>query len=112
MFKPNTLFNLLVVFSGIIFLSCQHDQNPIEPIPVSQQTEISKATIPFGATIDSAAFFINVTTANSEEVTVHRITNSWEEMSVTWNNLPMVSILISKFFVQRSRLELCDITSL
>ena len=86
MFRPNTLFNLLVVLSGIIFLSCQHEQNPIEPIPVSQQTEISKATIPYGATIDSAAFFINVTTANGEEVTVHRITNYWEEMFVTWNN--------------------------
>ena len=86
MFKPNTLFNLLVVFSGMIFLSCQNEQNPIESIPVSQQTEISKATIPFGATIDSAAFFINVTTANGEEVTIHRITNYWEEMFVTWNN--------------------------
>ncbi len=36
MFKPNTLFNLLVVFSGMIFLSCQNEQNPIESIPVSQ----------------------------------------------------------------------------
>jgi hypothetical protein len=31
-------------------------------------------------------FFINVTSSAGAEVTLHRITNSWEENIVTWNN--------------------------
>jgi len=79
----------LVVFSllvAVTFMSCQNDQNPVEPFFNSNQTEFSKATIPYGSTIDSAVFYIDVTTALNEQVTLHRVTADWQEMVVTWNN--------------------------
>jgi hypothetical protein len=86
MFNPKSILSMLVVAATIFLVSCQNEQNPIEPIQFSNQTQLSKVTIPYGATIDSAWFFINVTTAQSEEVTLHRVTNYWEEMMVTWDN--------------------------
>ena len=86
MFNLKTVFLLMVV--GVVFflVSCQNEQNPIEPFNNTNSQTFDKITIPFGAAIDSAAFFINVTTAENKEVTIHRVTNFWEEMSVTWNN--------------------------
>ncbi len=76
----STLLTFLVI-SG-----CQTEQTPVDPFQEFTQTGVSKVTIPGGATIDSAKFFINVTTALNEEVTLHRVTNSWQELMVTWNN--------------------------
>jgi len=86
MIKNKIFLLLAVLLSTIILISCQNDQTPIDPYQGFGQTGVSKVTIPVGATIDSAKFFINVTTALSEEVTLHRATNFWEEMTVTWNN--------------------------
>jgi hypothetical protein len=36
--------------------------------------------------IDSAWLYINVSSAQNKEVTLHRITNYWEETLVTWDN--------------------------
>lgn len=86
MFKLKNLFFLFIVLVTILMISCQNEQNPVEPSSGFPSHELNKVTIPYGATIDSAAFFINVTAAFGEEVTVHRITRYWEEMFVTWNN--------------------------
>jgi hypothetical protein len=47
---------------------------------------LSKVSIPVGAIIDSAKFYINVTSAQSEKVNLHRITSDWQESNATWNN--------------------------
>ncbi|NNG27785.1 MAG: DNRLRE domain-containing protein [Ignavibacteriaceae bacterium] len=67
-------------------MGCQNEQNPVDPFFNSNQTEFSKATIPYGSTIDSAVFYIDATTALNEQVTLHRVTADWQEMIVTWNN--------------------------
>ncbi len=79
-------FILLSVAAAMFFIGCQNEQNPIGPMNNSNHAQLSKITIPYGATIDSAWFYINVSTAQGEEVTLHRITNYWEEMFVTWDN--------------------------
>ena len=86
MSKNKQLLMLTVFIALITFMSCQHEQNPVEPLINYNQTELVKATIPFGSTIDSAKFYINTTVALNEEVTLHRITSDWQEMVVTWNN--------------------------
>ena len=86
MFKIKTFYLPFVLAITLFLVSCQQDQNPVEPIQNFYQTQLSRVTIPVGATIDSAMFYINVTAADSEEVTVHRVTDSWEEMTVTWNS--------------------------
>lgn len=86
MFKLKNFFILTVAFTALMFTGCQHEPNPIESFQDFNQGQPSKITIPIGATVDSAYFYINTTTALSAEVTIHRITSSWEEMSVTWNS--------------------------
>lgn len=86
MFKSQNLLIIFIFISALLFVSCQNDQNPVEPFVNSNQVELSKASIPYGAIIDSAAFFIKVNSANNAEVTLHRVTNDWQELSVTWNN--------------------------
>jgi hypothetical protein len=81
------MFLILVTLLMVVtFMGCQNEQNPVEPFFNSNQTEFSKATIPYGSTIDSAVFYIDVTTALNEQVTLHRVTADWQEMVVTWNN--------------------------
>ena len=86
MFKLKNLFILSVVFASILLISCQNEQNPVEPFVNSNQVELSKASIPYGAIIDSAAFYIKVNSTVNAEVTLHRITNDWQELAITWNN--------------------------
>lgn len=70
----------------ITFMSCQQEQGPVDPFFNSNQKEFSKITIPVGAVIDSAVFYVDVTTALNEQVTLHRVTAGWQEMVATWNN--------------------------
>ncbi|MFI5237165.1 MAG: DNRLRE domain-containing protein [Ignavibacteriales bacterium] len=86
MLKPKNIFIPFIVLITILMFSCQNEQNPVEPSSSFTVNQLNKVKIPYGATIDSAAFFINVTTTFGAEVTVHRITRYWEEMFVTWNN--------------------------
>jgi hypothetical protein len=86
MFKSKTLLIIAILVSSLIFVSCQNDQNPVEPFVNSNQVQLSKVTIPYRAIIDSAAFYIKVNSAVNAEVTLHRITSDWQELAVTWNN--------------------------
>lgn len=86
MLKLKTIFLPLLFLVAFFLVSCQNEQNPVEPIQGSNQLVLSKVTIPYGATIDSAMFYINVSAAQGEEVTLHRINKYWEEMFVNWNN--------------------------
>ena len=65
MFKSKNLLIISIFISALLFVSCQNDQNPVEPFVNSNQVELSKASIPYGAIIDSAAFFIKVDSANN-----------------------------------------------
>ena len=84
--KNYVLFTALFLF--LVLSGCQDEHTPIDPYSSTNtfQEQVSKITIPVGATIDSAMFFINVISSSDKEVTLHRITNSWGEMVVTWNN--------------------------
>lgn len=83
------LFFIATVLSLLVLLqSCQNELTPVEPVPTTNfsQSSIYRLHIPVGSTIDSAKVFFYVASALDEEVSLHRITNSWDEMTVTWNN--------------------------
>ena len=88
MLKLKLFITTAVISSLVLFQSCQNEPTPLEPMPTNNfgQSSISKLHIPAGSTIDSAKVFFYVTSAFDKEVTLHRITNSWDEMMVTWNN--------------------------
>jgi len=77
----------MAVLSAIImFTGCQDEPNPVESTQDSNQPGLFKFSLPAGATFVSATFYINVLDPTSQNIDVHRITNPWEEMTVTWNN--------------------------
>ena len=83
--KRNFVFLTLLV-TAFVLAGCYRSQNPVEPVQNSANPIAHKLSIPVGALLDSAELYINVTTAGDEQVTLHGITNYWEENSVTWNN--------------------------
>jgi hypothetical protein len=91
MMRAKYLFIVTAVLSAIImFTSCQEEPTSVEPQDATQQ-ELSKFSIPEGATFVSATFNIHLWSwvgsgVQEKDVNVHRITNPWEEMVVTWNN--------------------------
>ena len=87
MIKIKNLFILATLIIATLFVGCQNSESPVDPFFENNTVELSKASIPYGATIDSAAFFIKVTSGSEDEITLHRITNPWQESLVTWNNL-------------------------
>lgn len=91
MMRVKYLLIIMVVLSTIImFTSCQKEPTPLEPQDVTQQ-ELSKFSIPQGATFVSATFNIHIWWFQGigdpgQDIDVHRITAPWDEMVVTWNN--------------------------
>ncbi len=90
MLKFKNLLVTIIAVSAIIFTGCQNEPNPVEPENATQQG-LSKFSIPDGATFVSATFNIHLWSwvgngVQEKDVNVHRITNLWEEMVVTWNN--------------------------
>lgn len=86
MHRSKYLLIQLLLVSAFMFTGCFQNQNPVEPVQDLNHTGTSKLTIPAGAVVDSAWFYVNVTTALSAQVTLHGILNSWDENTVTWNN--------------------------
>jgi hypothetical protein len=84
--KAGKLLIALLTFAALFYAGCQYEPTSVEQNPFTEQNSFSKIIIPFGASVDSAFLFINTATAYGEEVSIHRITNDWDEMIVSWNN--------------------------
>ena len=88
MMRVKYLLIITVVLSAIImFTGCQKEPTPVEPQDATQQ-ELSKFSIPEGATFESATFYIYVKEPNGQNINLHRITSPWNELNpdgVTWN---------------------------
>jgi hypothetical protein len=84
------LANYLVLTAvlGILAIGCNTGPDPM----MSSESDFSGGilsaaiSIPPGATFQSATFYIHVSDAGGAQVNVHRITSSWDEGTVTWNN--------------------------
>ena len=78
----------LVSILMIAAVGCDSDRNPMtsESPLLSASGSLASFTMPEGATLESATFFINVVNPSGQAVNIHRITSDWDEMTVTWNN--------------------------
>jgi hypothetical protein len=80
----NKLTGLLVLLmvAGLLMVGCQNEPNPVamDPHLASDLTNFDQASVV------SATLHIYVIRVTDQPVDVHRITDSWEEMVVTWNN--------------------------
>ena len=70
--------------------------------------------IPPGAIIDSATFYLNLTTASHQLVRVHEITAPWSEAQVTWNNFgdSFAPVTSASFLADSAGLHQTDVTEL
>ena len=86
--KIKYLLLIIVAVTAIIFTSCQDEQIPVEPQDSQNPTiqSLGNLFFPEGATFVSATFNVNILVATNQNINIHRITNSWEELAVTWNN--------------------------
>jgi hypothetical protein len=78
------LIILIFIFGTIMFSGCQKEQSI--NAPESVQLSLSKFAIPVGSTLRSAVLNIYISKANNQDINLHRITNPWEENTITWNN--------------------------
>lgn len=87
-FKKQHLAMLIssIILAVILLTSCQKEPTPVESNQDSTLPELSKFALPEGATFVSATFNINILVATNQTINIHRITNPWDEMVVTWNN--------------------------
>ena len=84
------LTNLLILVGVLALIIVGCDKGP-DLMDSQGPTDSSGLTLrgfafPPGATFDSAMFYINVAEPTGQRIDVHRITASWEEGTVTWNN--------------------------
>jgi hypothetical protein len=86
--KKAFLFLSVIAVFALIAIGCSDQQNPVEPstFPTAGLSTAAKITIPPNATLESATLFIYVSQPSGQTVNVHRITDAWEELAVTWNN--------------------------
>ncbi len=84
------LVNILTIIAvlGLFVIGCENSSNPVEHQSslISGTIETAKVTIPYGATLESATFYIYADIASGKTVDLQRITNDWGEYTVTWNN--------------------------
>jgi len=81
------LINYAVIFVavGLLIAGCQNSSTPVAP-EQNEPINLGLFTLPDGAVFQSATFHIYVVTPSYQTVNVHRITDPWGEMIVTWNN--------------------------
>lgn len=85
MFKNLNKFIPVFIFSvAILFLSGCQDSEITNSNPADDS--LLDKMLPMGASLTSAKLNLYVSTSNSQQVNVHRITSDWVENSVTWNN--------------------------
>ncbi len=84
MFKAVKILIPIVVLAALV-VGCSGDKNPVGNIDMQALRSANQA-IPPGATIESATFHIYLVYASEQHENEHRITDPWEEATVTWNS--------------------------
>ncbi len=112
------LFSIMTIIAvlGLFVIGCENNQNPIEhqSSMVFGNTGTAKITIPYGATMESATFYIYAGVASGKTVDLQRVTNDWDEYAVTWNNFgaAYTSDIYGSFISDVIGWKSTDITSL
>jgi hypothetical protein len=73
---------------GLLISGCQNGSKIVQPQSVGDMgtPSLDRIDIPAGATLLSATMRIYITDPTAQTVTIHRITQPWDEMTVTWNS--------------------------
>jgi hypothetical protein len=77
---------LILTTVTVIFSGCQRESSIVDPQSLSASNLSTAIQLPAGATLQSATFSIYVIVPSNETVNIHRITQPWNEMDVSWNS--------------------------
>ncbi len=118
MLKFKNLLVAVVALSAIMFTGCQNEPAPVEQdVSETGLSKVSELSIPEG-TFESATFNIWVSTPNSRDINLHRITLPWIEgdctTGVSWNSFggAFASGVEGSFNAAAIGLYTVDVTSL
>ena len=107
---------IVMLVAGLLIAGCQNDPGPVQPANFDRLTPQAAPgiEIPSGATLVSATFYIYVHTPNGETIYVHRVTDAWDEGTITWNNFggAFDPTVIASFVADGGGWRSADITSL
>jgi hypothetical protein len=107
-----TVLSILVLF---VAFGCSNDPNPVsssKATPVASANRIMGA-IPADAVIDSARIYVHLFATDTQAVTVHQITSSWDEAAVTWTAFGAAydTALVNSFMAEDTGWYNIDVTS-
>ncbi len=106
----------LLAASALLITSCQKQPNIMEPQD-STNPNLNGSysiTLPPGATLQSATLSVFVNSPSGATVNVHRITQPWDEMVVTWNSFggSFDPAIVGSFMPNAADWRSVDVTSL
>jgi hypothetical protein len=85
----SSIFLSILLLTIILITGCEQGPNTItEPGVIGQQ--LSKFSLPAGASLDSAILHIHTSTFNDELVNIYGVSSDWDESTVTWNTKPNI----------------------
>jgi len=103
---------LSILLIGLFIVGCS--EKPTDSISNADIIKLANFALPPGATLDSATFYINVNMESDETINVHRITDTWDEHTVTWNNFggAYAPTVYASFIADAVGWQSVDLTSL
>lgn len=106
----------LMALVGLLAVSCQNEPDLTGPdnAVLTNPLTLGQFVLPEGATLESATLNLYVDVPNGQTICVHRVTNSWDELTVTWNNFggAFNAAVVNTFVADASGWKTVDITSL
>ncbi|MCP4584231.1 MAG: DNRLRE domain-containing protein [candidate division Zixibacteria bacterium] len=84
MSKLAKLSSIIIIMATLI-IGCSNSPMPVAP-ENDEPFGLALFTLPEGATFESATLHIYVAIPSVQTVNIHRATDDWGEMTVTWNN--------------------------
>ena len=82
----------------VIFITGCNEGPTTSIDPNSSGVQLSKFSLPLGATLTSATLYIYMQPGNDDSVYIYGISSDWDEMTVTWNTKPSMFPIIEASF--------------
>ncbi|MDP2366114.1 MAG: DNRLRE domain-containing protein [Ignavibacteria bacterium] len=83
---------------SVIYITGCSDGPTTSVDPTNTGVQLSKFSLPPGATLVSADFKIFLLGGNSVTINIHRMTNNWDENTVNWGNRGTYDPTVEAFF--------------
>jgi len=111
--KNNTKYLAILLSIALLAIGCGDMPNQVQT-EVPMLTSTANISIPDGAVLESATFYIYAHYVSNQTVNVHRVTAAWDESTVSWNSFASSydPAIVGSFTVTQEGYQEVDITPL